>query len=57
MKNKNTSMVNAAGSTIQNLASLPGHAIDSKKAKESKIVQFRAIVFDRQMINNFEIIF
>lgn len=43
--------------SIQELASFPGYSVKSKKAKESKMVKHRAIVFDRQMRDNYEIIF
>lgn len=43
--------------TIQSLAALPGYDVNSKKAKQSKIVKCRAIVFEKQTTNVFEIIF
>jgi hypothetical protein len=55
MKNENDHGMNAA--TLQQLASLPGESVNSKRAKESKIIKCRAIVFERQMTDIFEIIF
>lgn len=43
--------------TLQILASLPGQAADSKQAKESKILKYRALIFEKQMNGTFEIIF
>lgn len=48
---------NHHSSTIQSLAALPGYDVNSKKAKRSKIVKCRAIVFEKQTTNVFEIIF
>lgn len=56
MKNRNENQHTTAN-TIQSLASLPGCAIDSKKAKESKMIKRRALVFERQTTGTFEIIF
>lgn len=56
MKNRNENQP-ATANTIQSLASLPGCAIDSKKAKESKMIKRRALIFERRTTGTFEIIF
>lgn len=55
MKNKNNRRINA--DVLQQLANLPGEPVNGKKTKNSKIIKCRAIVFERQMTDIFEIIF
>lgn len=57
MKNRDNKIASEANRSIQRLTSLPGCSVNSKKAKESKFIKHRAIVFDRQMNENYEIIF
>jgi hypothetical protein len=54
MKNKKTG--DKTGVSLQSIYKLPGYS-NGKKAKASRFVKYRAIVFDRQMSGNYEIIF